>query len=76
MSAKYLTLVQAAELLATSPETVRYWIHVGKLAAYKPGRQVLVKESDLEELVEASAVSVQRATRAKVARAVRKGRAA
>ena len=50
----YLTLQQAAELSCSAPETVRYWIHVGKLPAYKPGRRVLIKESDLAALIESS----------------------
>ncbi len=42
MSAQYLTLAQAAERIATPAETIRYWIHLNKLKAYKPGRQVLI----------------------------------
>jgi excisionase family DNA binding protein len=73
VSAKYLTLVQAAELCATPAESIRYWVHIGKLAAFRPGRQVLIKEADLLELIESSAVSE---IRVKKARAARKGRAA
>jgi excisionase family DNA binding protein len=62
---RYLTLVQAAERVATSAETVRYWIYMGRLKAFKPGRQVLIRESDLEALIEANSVSAQRAARAK-----------
>lgn len=71
MTARYLTLKQAAEVCQTSPETVRYWVHVGKLAAFKPGRSVLVREADLTALIEASAVSDLRVARAKRARKVR-----
>lgn len=71
MSARYLTLKQAAEVCCTSPETVRFWIHVGKLAAFKPGRQVLVREADLTALIESSNVNDLRAAKARAARKVR-----
>ncbi len=57
----YLTLKAAAARVSTSPETVRYWIHLGKLPAFKPGRQVLVRTADLEAFVESSAIGAQRA---------------
>jgi len=65
VSARYLTLREAGERARTSPETVRYWIGLGKLAGFKPGRSVLVRESDLEALIEASNVNAQRAARAR-----------
>ncbi|HEX4335776.1 MAG TPA: helix-turn-helix domain-containing protein [Polyangiaceae bacterium] len=68
MSAKYLTLRDAATRLVTSPETVRFWIYQGRLKAYKPGRSVLIREADLDALIEASAVDVQRAKRARRAK--------
>jgi excisionase family DNA binding protein len=59
-----LTLAQVSERLggpeATPIATVRYWIQVGKLRAYKPGRQLLVKPEDLEALVSGSAVGAAR----------------
>lgn len=64
----YLTIPQAAERVQAPTETVRYWIHVGKLPAFKPGRRVLIRESDLAALVEASSVQGQRAARAKAKR--------
>jgi len=76
MSARYLTLAQAAERISTPAETVRYWVHLGKLPAFKPGRQVLVRETDLDAFVEASAYGAVRAAKAKSARVARKGRAA
>jgi excisionase family DNA binding protein len=71
VSAKFLTLTQVAERLSTPAATVRYWTAIGKLPAFKPGRQLLVKESDLEAFVDASAVGDQRVVRAKLARAVK-----
>ena len=57
-----------AERVSTPAETVRYWIHLGKLRAFKPGRQVLVRDTDLDEMVEASELGAQRAERARRAR--------
>lgn len=71
MSARYLTLAQAAESVSTPAETIRYWVHVGKLRAFKPGRQVLIREDDLAALVEASEVSALREAKAKRARKAR-----
>jgi excisionase family DNA binding protein len=50
---KYLTIQEVADLLRTSPETVRYWRHVGKgPASFKIGRRVLYDESDVRAWVE------------------------
>jgi excisionase family DNA binding protein len=80
----YLSLEQVAERLATPKETVRYWVNSGKLAGFKPGRHILVRESDLTALVERSALQHLRAERARprrkakrqAARAARKMRRA
>jgi len=61
---RYLTLAQVAERIATPAETVRYWVHLGKLPAFKPGRQVLVREDDLEAFIAGSAVGVVREQKA------------
>ena len=50
---RYLTLPEAAEIARTSVETVRYWVWMRKLRAHKPGRRVLIKESDLLAFIEA-----------------------
>ena len=60
----FLTLRQAAERVCTSPETVRYWVHIGRLRAFKPGRSVLIREDDLLAMVEASEVGAARHLRA------------
>ncbi|HVW27884.1 MAG TPA: helix-turn-helix domain-containing protein [Polyangiaceae bacterium] len=67
-AAKYLTLRDAATRLCTSSETIRFWIYQGRLKGYKPGRSVLVRETDLDALIESSAIDAQRAERAKRAR--------
>ena len=64
----YLTFEQAAARLQTKPETVRYWVWAGKLPAYKPGRRVLIRESDLIVLIEASRVKARGANRSGGAR--------
>ena len=68
MSARYLTLAQAGERVSTPSETIRYWISIGKLKAFKPGRQVLVRDVDLDAMVEASEIGAQLAERARRAR--------
>jgi len=70
-SAKFLTLAQAGERVSTPTETIRFWIHVGKLRAFKPGRQVLVREDDLAAMVEASEIGAVREAKAKRARKAR-----
>jgi excisionase family DNA binding protein len=69
MMPTYLTLDQIAERLHTPRETVRYWVAVGKLRSYKPGRKRLVREDDLVAFIEGSTPPV-------IARPARKGRRA
>lgn len=75
MSAKFLTLAQAAERVSTPAETIRYWCHLGRLPAFRPGRQVLIRESDLLAYVESCAIGDLRVAKAKAKRVV-KARAA
>ena len=50
---KYLTTQEVADTLRTSPETVRYWRHVGKgPASFKVGRAVLYELADVEAYIE------------------------
>jgi excisionase family DNA binding protein len=45
----FMTTTELAALMRTSPETVRYWRHIGKgPASFKAGRKVLYKRSDVE----------------------------
>jgi DNA-binding transcriptional MerR regulator len=45
---KYLTTAELAERYRTSPETIRYWRHIGRgPRSFKPGRIVLYDESDV-----------------------------
>ena len=46
---RYLTTVEVADLARTSPETVRFWRHVGKgPKSFKVGRKVLYAVEDVE----------------------------
>lgn len=46
---RYVTTAEVAELCRTSPETVRYWRHIGKGPhSFKLGRKVLYLEADVK----------------------------
>jgi excisionase family DNA binding protein len=46
---EYMTTAEVAELLRTSPETVRWFRYVGKgPRSFKVGRRVLYDRSDVE----------------------------
>lgn len=52
---KYLTTEEVAELLRTSPESVRYWGHVGKgPRSFKVGRRRLFAVEDVEAFIDAA----------------------
>ncbi len=49
----YLTTAELADLCRTSPETARYWRHVGKgPRSFKVGRRVLYDTADVEAWLE------------------------
>lgn len=62
---RYITLADAAALISTPPETIRYWIWQGKLRAYRPGRALLLREDELRAHVEASSTVAVRARKAR-----------
>lgn len=52
MSTRYLTTQEVADTLRTSPETVRFWRHVGKgPKSFKVGRRVLYAAEDVEAFI-------------------------
>jgi Helix-turn-helix domain len=52
---RFLTTEELADLLRTSPETVRYWRHVDRWpASFKVGRRVLYAVQDVENVIEAA----------------------
>lgn len=49
---KYMTTAEVAEECRTSPETVRYWRHIGKgPKSFKLGRRVLYAREDVEAYI-------------------------
>jgi excisionase family DNA binding protein len=49
---EYLTTAEVAHLLRTSPESVRYWRHIGKgPASFRVGRKVLYDRRDVETFI-------------------------
>jgi excisionase family DNA binding protein len=51
----YLTTEELAEELRTSPESVRYWRHIGTgPASFKVGRRVLYARTDVDAFVAAA----------------------
>jgi excisionase family DNA binding protein len=53
---QFLSLEDVASRLQVSDQTVRRWVKAGKLAAYKPGLEYRIRESDLEEFLAAREV--------------------
>lgn len=52
---KYMTTNEVADLLRTSPETIRFWRHTGKgPKSFKVGRRVLYAVEDVEAYVGAA----------------------
>lgn len=56
MEERQLSLSEVAQLLEKSERTIRRWVKAGKLKAYKPGRDYLIPESAIRELIERSEV--------------------
>lgn len=54
MEERYLSLSEAADALDISERTAYRWIKLGKLRAYKPGRDYRIPESGIRELIERS----------------------
>ena len=51
----YLTTEEVADLLRTSPETVRYWRHIGKgPKSFKVARRVLYAADDVQAFIDAA----------------------
>lgn len=49
-----LLLDEVAARCRTHPSTVRQWIREGRLAAFRPGRRVLVQQAELERFLKAN----------------------
>lgn len=49
---KFLTTQEVAAMLRTSPETCRYWRHIGRgPKSFKVGRRVLYAVEDVEAFI-------------------------
>ena len=49
---EYLTTAEVAHLLRTSPESVRYWRHIGRgPKSFRVGRKVLYDRADVEAFI-------------------------
>ncbi len=49
---EFLTTIDVASILRASPETVRFWRHVGKgPASFKVGRRVLYAREDVDAFI-------------------------
>jgi excisionase family DNA binding protein len=57
MEDRQLSLSEVAGLMGVSERTVRRWIKLGKLRAYKPGRDYRIPESAFRTFVEESEIS-------------------
>ena len=57
---KYLTLGESAKFLSVSTVTVWRWISVGRIDAYRLGREVLIEKSVINELQKARKGVVRR----------------
>jgi excisionase family DNA binding protein len=62
---KLLTLAEASALIRTPSETIRSWIWQGRLEAYRPGRNLLVREAELLEFVTNNETRKKRARKAR-----------
>ena len=67
----FLTVSEAADAMRVPVATIRYWLSVGKIRGFKPGRRVLIRADDLTALVDASEIGKLRADRAKRTRTAR-----
>lgn len=48
---RFLLIDEAAAIARTSPNTIRYWLQIGRLRSTKPGRRRLIAEADLLALL-------------------------
>jgi putative molybdopterin biosynthesis protein len=53
---RFFTVEEVAGSLQVSDQTVRRWVKSGKLAAFKPGKELRIRAKDLEEFLEARKV--------------------
>jgi len=54
MNVEWLTVEKISEELGLPVETIRNWIRLHRLTAYRPGKQYLIKREDLNRFLEDS----------------------
>jgi excisionase family DNA binding protein len=62
-TSKFLSPQEVGEQLGVDVQTVRRWIHDGRLRAFKPGKEYRIREADLEEFLAAREVRPKAARR-------------
>ncbi len=53
---RFFTVDEVAARLQVSDQTIRRWVKSGKLAAFKPGKELRIRPRDLERFLEARKV--------------------
>jgi excisionase family DNA binding protein len=56
---KYMAAQDVADELGVDVQTVRRWIHAGRLRAFKPGKEYRIRETDLEKFLASREVQPQ-----------------
>lgn len=59
----FLTVAEVAAILKLNQQTVRNWIDQGSLPALRVGRRVRIRQSDLEQLLEAGSIAPAASTK-------------
>jgi excisionase family DNA binding protein len=53
----FLTVREAAQVLRVSAQTLRRWVHAGRMDAIQPGRDILIPAHEVERLMTRRPVS-------------------
>ena len=67
MSTEYYTLEEAAKLLKLHPQTLRRWIHQGRLRTKRFGKQYRLRLEEIERVAQSSAENFDRLALASLA---------
>lgn len=58
MEETYYSTKRVAKILDVKTITIRRWIQAGKLIAYKIGKELRIKKSDLDKFLEENKVKI------------------
>ncbi len=50
MDQVWMTTQEVADHFRTSPETIRYWKHIGKIKGIRPGRKTLYHRDEVARI--------------------------